>query len=232
MAPRPVFSLVKCDLRTELCRYEGLVGLPVVLPKVPAAFKLVMHTRFRRPLHRRSLHRGVPRHRNGHDPHWLQGFPDRRALTAPSGPGWRHRRRDRPERRACAALRDTRAAPGPAARRAGDPVRRSARGGRSTPGAAGILSRPANASPRRAVRWRTAVVRRRSQRQDSARLPEPSLTSLPDQPGLYGLTLLVDMPFIVRHKDRGALRLDHRHDQALCRRRATGSAKSFVIGVS
>ena len=54
-------------------------------------------------------------------------------LTAPSGPGWRHRRRDRPERRACAALRDTRAAPGPAARRAGDPVRRSARGERSTP---------------------------------------------------------------------------------------------------
>ena len=160
------------------------------------------------------------------------GLPRPPWLTAPSGPGWRHRRRDRPERRACAALRDTRAAPGPAARRAGDPVRRSARGGRSTRGAAGILSRPANASPRRAVRWRTAVVRRLSQRQDSARLPEPSLTSLPDQPGLYGLTLLVDMPFIVRHKDRGALRLDHRHDQALCRRRATGSAKSFVIGVS
>ena len=43
-------------------------------------------------------------------------------LTAPSGPGWRHRRRDRPERRACAALRDTRAVPGPAARRVGDPV--------------------------------------------------------------------------------------------------------------
>ena len=31
---------------------------------------------------------------------------------------------------------------------------------------------------------------------------------------------LVDMPVIVRHQDRGALRLDHRHDQALCRRRA------------
>ena len=30
---------------------------------------------------------------------------------------------------------------------------------------------------------------------------------------------LVDMPVIVRHQDRGALRLDHRHDQALCRRR-------------
>lgn len=29
-------------------------------------------------------------------------------LTAPSGPGRRHRRRDRPEHRACAALRDTR----------------------------------------------------------------------------------------------------------------------------
>jgi len=25
---------------------------------------------------------------------------------------------------------------------------------------------------------------------------------------------------IVRHQDRGALRLDHLHDQALCRRRA------------
>ena len=34
------------------------------------------------------------------------------------------------------------------------------------------------------------------------------------------LPLLVDMPVIVRHQDRGALRLDHRHDQALCRRRA------------
>jgi hypothetical protein len=32
-------------------------------------------------------------------------------------------------------------------------------------------------------------------------------------------TLMVDMPVIVRHQDRGALRLDHRHDQALCRRR-------------
>jgi len=124
-----VFPLVKYDLRTELCRHEGLVGLPVVLPKVPAALKLVMHTRFRRPLHRRSLHRDVPRHPNGHDPHWLQGFPDRVTPPAPSGPGWRHRRRDRPQRRACTALRDTRAPPGPAARRVGDPVRRSARGG-------------------------------------------------------------------------------------------------------
>ena len=88
-----------------------------------------MHTRFRRPLHRRSLHRDVPRHPNGHDPHWLQGFPDRVTPPTPSGPGWRHRRRDRPQRRACTALRDTRAPPGPAARRAGDPVRRSARGG-------------------------------------------------------------------------------------------------------
>jgi len=31
--------------------------------------------------------------------------------------------------------------------------------------------------------------------------------------------LMVDMPVIVRYQDRGALRLDHRHDQALCRRR-------------
>jgi len=31
---------------------------------------------------------------------------------------------------------------------------------------------------------------------------------------------LVDMPVMARHQDRGALRLDHRHDQALCRRRA------------
>jgi hypothetical protein len=156
-------SLVKYDLRTELCRHEGLVGLPVVLPKVPAAFKLVTHTRFRRPLHPRSLPRDVPRHRNGHDPHWLQGSPTAVTLTAPPGPGWRHRRRDRPERRACAALRDTQAAPGPAARRAGDPVRRAARGGRSTPGGwPEYPSRPANASPRRAVRWRTAAVRRLS----------------------------------------------------------------------
>ncbi len=28
---------------------------------------------------------------------------------------------------------------------------------------------------------------------------------------------MADMPVIVRHQDRGALRLDHRHDQALCR---------------
>ena len=71
-------SLVKRDFRTELCRHEGLVGLPVVLPKVPAALKLVMQTRFRRPPHPRSLRHDVPRHRNGHDPHWLPGFPDRR----------------------------------------------------------------------------------------------------------------------------------------------------------
>jgi transcriptional regulator with XRE-family HTH domain len=33
-------------------------------------------------------------------------------------------------------------------------------------------------------------------------------------------TLMVDIPVIVRHQDRrGALCLDHRHDQALCRRR-------------
>src|ERR1700755_1861427 len=32
--------------------------------------------------------------------------------------------------------------------------------------------------------------------------------------------LLADMPVIVRHQDQGALRLDHRHDQALCRRRS------------
>ena len=32
--------------------------------------------------------------------------------------------------------------------------------------------------------------------------------------------LMVDMPVIVRHQDQGALHLDHRHDQALCRRRA------------
>src|SRR4029077_11921951 len=31
-------------------------------------------------------------------------------------------------------------------------------------------------------------------------------------------TVMVDMPVIVRHQDRGALRLDHGHDQALCRR--------------
>jgi hypothetical protein len=31
---------------------------------------------------------------------------------------------------------------------------------------------------------------------------------------------MLDMEVIVRHQDRGALRLDHRHDQALCRRRA------------
>ena len=30
-------------------------------------------------------------------------------------------------------------------------------------------------------------------------------------------TLMADMPVIVRHQDQGALRLDHRHDQALCR---------------
>ncbi len=79
MAPRPVFSLVKYDLRTELCRHEGLVGLPVVLPKVPAALRLVVQTRIRRPHDRCSFRCDVPRHRNGHDPHyWLQGFADRR----------------------------------------------------------------------------------------------------------------------------------------------------------
>ncbi len=31
--------------------------------------------------------------------------------------------------------------------------------------------------------------------------------------------LMVDMPVIVKHQDRDALRLDHRHDQALCRGR-------------
>jgi hypothetical protein len=40
---------------------------------------------------------------------------------------------------------------------------------------------------------------------------------------------LVDMPVIVRHQDRGALRLDHRHDQALCRRRAV--IWSLITGI-
>jgi hypothetical protein len=58
--------------------------------------KLVMRVRFPSPAHRRSLRRAVPRHSNGHDPHWLQGFPDRVMPPAPSGPGWRHRKQDRP----------------------------------------------------------------------------------------------------------------------------------------
>src|SRR5260370_39981132 len=48
-----------------------------------------------------------------------------------------------------------------------------------------------------------------------ARYAFPAFASLP-----AGLPHMVDMPVIVRHQDRGALRLDHRHDQALCRRRA------------
>jgi hypothetical protein len=46
--------------------------------------------------------------------------------------------------------------------------------------------------------------------------------SLPCRSVYHGAehTHMVDMPVIVRHQDRGALRLDHRHDQALCRRRA------------
>src|ERR1700683_3728726 len=40
---------------------------------------------------------------------------------------------------------------------------------------------------------------------------------------------LVDMPVIVRHQDRGALRLDHRHDQALCRRRVV--ICSLITGI-
>jgi hypothetical protein len=40
---------------------------------------------------------------------------------------------------------------------------------------------------------------------------------------------LADMPLIVRHQDRGALRLDHRHDQALCRRRAV--IWSLITGI-
>ena len=40
---------------------------------------------------------------------------------------------------------------------------------------------------------------------------------------------MVDMPVIVRHQDRGALRLDHRHDQALCRRRAV--IWSLITGI-
>jgi hypothetical protein len=124
--------LVKCVLRTELCKHEGLVGLPVFLPKVPAASKLGIQTRFR-PLHPHSTvtsqDTGIAMTLTGY-----RASPTAVTLTVPSGPGWRYRRRDRPERLACAALRDTRAAPGPAARRTGDPVRRSARGRRSTPG--------------------------------------------------------------------------------------------------
>ena len=43
------------------------------------------------------------------------------------------------------------------------------------------------------------------------------------------LPLMVDMSVIVRHQDRGALRLDHRHDQALCRRRAV--IWSLITGI-
>ena len=102
----------------------------------------------------------VPRHSNGHDPHWLQGFPDRVTPPAPSGPGWRHRRRDRPQRRACTALRDTRAPPGPAPRRAGDPVGGPLAAARHTGRAAGIP-----------VKGRECVTAQGSEVEDCCRAP-------------------------------------------------------------
>jgi len=66
----------------------------------------------------------------------------------------------------------------------------------------------------------------------------PSATPLsgPARPCVYtsllpsGRPLMADMPVIVRHQDRGALRLDHRHDQALCRRQ--GPVQRARLGVS
>jgi len=55
MAPTSALSLVKLDLRTELCKNEWPDGLRVALLKVPAALKLVTQTRIHRPLHPHSL---------------------------------------------------------------------------------------------------------------------------------------------------------------------------------
>jgi len=42
--PIPVFSPANKNLRTQLCQREELVGLPVVLPKVAASFRLVLQS--------------------------------------------------------------------------------------------------------------------------------------------------------------------------------------------
>jgi hypothetical protein len=57
--------------------------------------------------------------------------------------------------------------------------------------------------------------------QYTADSPEASaeLVDLGTHPVAPKRPLMADMPVIVRHQDRGALRLDHRHDQALCRGR-------------
>lgn len=99
------------------------VGLPVVLPKMPAAFKLASQTRFRRPLYRRLLietsqDTGMATTLTGYGPSPSARDADgtvRPQLEAPKDETGRRRR-------ACAALPDARAARGSAARRAGDPV--------------------------------------------------------------------------------------------------------------
>ncbi len=142
-----------------------------------------MQTRFRRPLHPRSLHRDVPRHRNGHDPHWLQGFPDRRDADGTVRSGLEHRRRDRPERRAAPHCeipgRPWVLPPDKVVIQSGGPL------------AAGAYT----GSGRNTVKARECVTAQGSEVEDRGGAPaelaarfsaatEPSLTSLPDQPGL------------------------------------------------
>src|SRR6516164_3980033 len=89
------------------------------------------------------------------------------------------------------------------------------------------VHQPVHDQPQRALR---SVTIRRGELRDSEWLTTAACPAVCAQEqirlrhcGLPGLRLalphMVDMPVIVRHQDRGALRLDHRHDQALCRAR-------------
>ena len=119
-------------------------------------------------------------------------------LTAPSGPGWRHRRRDRPERRACAACeipgRPRVLPPDELVIQSGGPLAAGAahrEGGRNT-----VKARKCVTTQDSEVEDRDGATAELAARFSAA--IRTSLASLPDQPGLWRLTLLPNSGCCIR----------------------------------
>ena len=186
-----------------------------------------MQTRFHRPPHRRFLHREVPRYRNRHNPHRLQGLPTAVTPTAPSapsgpsGPGWRHRRRDRPQPRACAALqipgRPPVLPPGPLVIRSGGPL------------TAGAAYRQGG---RNAVKARGCATAQGSQAEDRSRAPAElparfsvaTRTRLREPSRSAGTTRSPSLPVERASPDRCLCIAEHIHKPQACRPSGTSPA--------
>jgi hypothetical protein len=81
--PGRYFSWSNVIFESSYVDMRGWLDSPLFYPKCQQPSSWSYRLDFAAPLNRRSLHRDVPRPRNGHDPHWLQGFPTAVTLTAP-----------------------------------------------------------------------------------------------------------------------------------------------------